>query len=63
MAYEDSLDGVKEHAINLLNKFQSNQKILEDKNEGYEKSLPAHGDKYFETFISAIRKSPGQILR
>jgi len=54
---------MKEHAINLLDDYQNNQMILEDKNEGYEKSLPAHGDKYFETFISTIRKNPGQILR
>lgn len=37
--------------------------ILEDKSEGYEKSLPAHGDKLFESFASTIRKNPGQILR
>uniref|UniRef100_A0A1B6KXX9 Programmed cell death protein 2 C-terminal domain-containing protein n=1 Tax=Graphocephala atropunctata TaxID=36148 RepID=A0A1B6KXX9_9HEMI len=31
--------------------------------EKYEKSLPAHGDKLFHTFISRIQKHPGQILR
>lgn len=63
MTYEESSDVVKERAVNLLNDYQNNQKILEDKNEGYEKSLPAHGDKCFETFASTIRKNPGQILR
>lgn len=63
VAYEESADVVKEHAVNLLNNYQNNQMILEDKNEGYEKSLPAHGDKYFETFASTIRKNSGQILR
>lgn len=63
MAYEDSVDVVKEHAVNLLKNYENNQMILNDKNEGYEKSLPAHGDKYFETFVSTIRKNPGQILR
>lgn len=63
VAYEETSDVVKERAVNLLNNYQNNQMILEDKNEGYEKSLPAHGDKYFETFASVIRKNPGQILR
>lgn len=63
VAYEESSDAVKEHAVNLLNNYQNNQMILEDKNEGYEKSLPAHGDEYFEKFASTIRKNPGQILR
>ncbi|XP_046674340.1 programmed cell death protein 2-like [Homalodisca vitripennis] len=31
--------------------------------EKYEKSLPAHGDKLFHTFISRIKRNPGQILR
>lgn len=63
VAYEESSDIVKEHAVNLLNNYQNNQMILEERNEGYEKSLPAHGDRYFETFVSTIRKNPGQILR
>ncbi|XP_060877777.1 programmed cell death protein 2-like [Metopolophium dirhodum] len=63
VAYEESSDTVKEHANNLLHSYQNNQTILEEKNEGYEKSLPAHGDKLFETFASMIRKNPGQILR
>lgn len=63
VAYEESSDTVKEHAVNLLNNYQNNQMILEERNEGYEKSLPAHGDRYFETFVSTIRKNPGQILR
>ncbi|XP_025416088.1 programmed cell death protein 2-like isoform X2 [Sipha flava] len=63
VAYEELSDVVKERAINLLNNYENNQMILEEKNEGYEKSLPAHGDKYFETFASTIRKNPGQILR
>lgn len=63
VAYEEPSDVVKERAVNLLNNYQSNQMILEDKNEGYEKSLPAHGDENFEAFASIIRKNPGQILR
>jgi len=63
VAYEESFDTVKEHANNLLHSYQNNQMILEEKNEGYEKSLPAHGDKLFEAFASIIRKNPGQILR
>lgn len=63
VAYEESSDKVKEHANNLLHNYQNNEMILEEKNEGYEKSLPAHGDKFFETFASIIRKNPGQILR
>lgn len=63
VTYEESSDVVKERAVNLLNNYQNNQQIIEDKNEGYEKSLPAHGDKNFETFASIIRKNPGQILR
>ncbi|XP_050533273.1 programmed cell death protein 2-like [Daktulosphaira vitifoliae] len=43
--------------------FQNNQILVEDKNESYEKSIPIHGDKLFETFASTIRKNPGQILR
>jgi len=63
VAYEESSDTVKEHANNLLHNYQNNQIILEEKNEGYEKSVPAHGDKFFDTFASIIRKNPGQILR
>lgn len=63
VAYEELSDVVKECAINLLNNYENNQMILEEKNEDYEKSLPAHGDRYFETFASTIRKNPGQILR
>ncbi|KAF0729231.1 programmed cell death protein 2-like [Aphis craccivora] len=63
VAYEELLDTVKEHANNLLHDYKNNQIITEEKNEGYEKSLPAHGDKYFETLASTIRKNPGQILR
>lgn len=63
VAYEDSSDVIKEHTVSLLSSYKNDQIILEDKNEEYEKSLPAHGDKYFETFASIIRKNPGQILR
>lgn len=63
VAYEESSDSIKEHAVHLLDNYQNNQKILEDKSEGYEKNLPAHGDKYFESFASVIRKNPGQVLR
>jgi len=63
VVYEESSDPIKDHAFKLLNNYQNSQIVVKDKNEGFEKGIPLHGDKRFETFISTIRKYPGQILR
>jgi len=60
---EESSDLIEARAIKLLKNYQNNEMIIKEKNEGYEKSIPLHGDKQYETFISTIRKYPGQILR
>uniref|UniRef100_A0A8D8YRH9 Programmed cell death protein 2-like n=2 Tax=Cacopsylla melanoneura TaxID=428564 RepID=A0A8D8YRH9_9HEMI len=34
-----------------------------DGGEGYEKSVPGHGDKMFHRFVSRVRQNPGHVIR
>ncbi|XP_050435659.1 programmed cell death protein 2-like [Adelges cooleyi] len=63
VAFEESTDTKKALTENTSNSIKNSHMLVEDNNEGYEKSVPIHGDKLFESFSSAIRKTPGQVLR